>query len=286
MLSILFHRSHSLILLTLALIHLSGFKATDSNSLALTSLRFLDQPNCKQIRDCFTCNGDTSSNCAWNDGKCLKSQSDHFWTTKWYEPFDICPDHLKICSITSQNTTFFEFSIDQSLAARSPSPIPKNYFCKFQLALDKDILWQMTLFRFDSLNRSESVDIKIVKGGEVEYFDNEALIRQSFLFANNGQNFTSHTTLNIKEGATHIEVYALNAFEASAASFKVQITEQQSSFSLVSNIYTILSSLFILTLCCMCVIGCCKCFMHKGGPIDYDAEEADPQWDADQLRVY
>ena len=62
--------------------------------------------------------------------------------------------------------------------------------------------------------------------------------------------------------------------------------ENKDERSWVSNIYTILSAMFTITLCCMCVIGCCKCFLHKGGSIDFEADDADPDWDRDQMRIY
>jgi len=40
-----------------------------------------------------------------------------------------------------------------------------------------------------------------------------------------------------------------------------------------------------MILCCLLVSCCCRCFTSRGG-INYDVDEANPDWDVDQLRVY
>lgn len=178
---------------------------------------------------------------------------------------------MKLCSITSQNETFYELTMNKHAGFSDTEFIPKNYFCKFQIPVDPEIRWQLKIFRYISLLHVENIEIVVQEGHTaLHYFDDKLLRSRSYMYANNGQNFTSHMTMNFKDGASLVEVYVLNNYSVRQKTFKVQLFESKSNFSIVSNIYTILSAMFTMTLCCMCIIGCCKCFMYKGGPIDYD----------------
>ena len=54
--------------------------------------------------------------------------------------------------------------------------------------------------------------------------------------------------------------------------------ENDKKFSIVNIIYSILSSLFTIILCCICIVGCVKCF-SKDGDTNYDVDEINPDWD-------
>lgn len=63
------------------------------------------------------------------------------------------------------------------------------------------------------------------------------------------------------------------------STFKVIITEEQAAPRERSTLYTVLSALFSFTICCLCVLACCRCFLARDHPIDYNVDEADPNWD-------
>ena len=85
----------------------------------------------------------------------------------------------------------------------------------------------------------------------------------SFLYADNGRNYTSHMSLDIKDKAESITIYVRNNLKINGKTFKIEVLEMEDSFSFVSNIYTILSALFATTLCCLCIVGFCKCFINR-----------------------
>lgn len=162
--------------------------------------------------------------------------------------------------------------------------IPANYFCKYNLLLEEDVNWRIVLYRYVSILYMEEIEI-VLSSGISSNYDDDYLRSRSYLYANNGQNYTSHTTLDLKNEVDRITVYARNTLKVRGKTFKMHVKENISSYSFASNIYSILSAMFTITLCCLCLVGCCKCFLGRGG-VDYNVESANPNWDQDQMRVY
>jgi hypothetical protein len=59
----------------------------------------------------------------------------------WYDGYLTCEDNLNMCSTASKNETFFEMFMDFKRAKTKEDFTPPNYFCKFEVPLDKDIAW-------------------------------------------------------------------------------------------------------------------------------------------------
>lgn len=113
----------------------------------LLSKRNLEIKECNQISDCFTCRGLFNANCVWDNNNCNKKQTFDRNDLKWWQNYDSCPDDKKLCIIASQNKTYYEFMMKPQ---KLGDDIPANYFCKYQLSLEPDVRWQLSVIRFNS----------------------------------------------------------------------------------------------------------------------------------------
>ena len=78
-----------------------------------------------------------------------------------------------------------------------------------------------------------------------------------------------------------IDVYVRNMAQSGGNTFKVNIQEEVQSRRKGSTLYTVLSAMFSFTICCLCVLACCRCFMSKSMMIDYNVDEPNSNWDND-----
>lgn len=148
--------------------------------------------------------------------------------------------------------------------------IPTNYFCKFQMLLHQDIDWELIVYRYVSILYMEQLEM-VLHSSIKTYYDDEYLRSRSFIYADNGRNYTSHASFDIKGSATQLDIYARNVLKVKGKTFLVILQEQRGSYSFISSIYSILTFLFTMTLCCLCFVGCCRCFLTKSG-IDYNVD--------------
>jgi hypothetical protein len=269
----------------------NSIRVVDEGILDLTTSGENDQRQLQQIKDCpsidncFTCRGSFTDQCQWRDNQCIKKNSFSKSTNKWYENYDSCPDEKKICKTASQNKTFFQFEMtDETLTPK----IPENYFCKFQITLEADISWQLLITRFNHFQKTEFLEVMVDKDGLKSTFDNDYIQKQSVLFMDeNGRvGRTSHFNIILGKGMEQIDLYVLNMKQQTTKTFSIVLKEEVKTKRQGSTLYTILSALFSFTICCLCVLACCRCFMSRNGSVDYNVDEPDANWDNDQMRVY
>jgi len=99
--------------------------------------------------------------------------------------------------------------------------IPNNYFCKFSAPLTEDINWHLKIFRYVSILFMEQIEVVLHSDTLKTYYDDELLREKSYMFANNGRNYTSHMTLDIKNSATMIDIYARNTLKYRGKTFRI-----------------------------------------------------------------
>ena len=101
-------------------------------------------------------------------------------------------------------------------------------------------------------------------------------------------NITSKAEYRLPSDIQKIEFHLRNNFEVNGATFKIQLTLQENEYRVIRLIWRVISSLFSLMLCCVCLAACLRCWGKNGAQGDgvYDRDFIDPNWDEDQVRSY
>jgi len=106
------------------------------------------------------------------------------------------------------------------LIAKTDSYIPKNYFCKFELILLDDVDWEINIYRYISVINTEKIEV-VIHSGIKTYYDDDYLRARSFIYADNGLNYTSHMNLELKNAAKSVLIYARNNLAVTGSTFKI-----------------------------------------------------------------
>ena len=117
-------------------------------------------------------------------------------------------------------------------------------------------------------------------------FDDDTLREKSFI---NEGNLTSSAYVNVdNKKYKGVTIYARNNFIVNKKTFKIVLKEESKKSITVRIIYTLVSSLFSMLMCCICVAACCRCMgkTPSSRQTNYEVDIIDPNWDADQIRVY
>ena len=192
---------HSIIILLASLsISISAFDMIDNiNTSSKRDLQVAgqaDNVNCNQQNNCFDCSGKSWGLCSWSDGKC-SSSGKRSLNDMWYEGYANCKDDLNLCQTTSQNTTFFEMTMEP--LNQAPDIItPSNYFCTYNIdleTLDEEASWMIEVWRTHSLLSTEDIEIVMKSAFETNY--NDAYLRTSS-YRYGETNMTSKAKLNVK----------------------------------------------------------------------------------------
>ena len=122
---------------------------------------------------------------------------------------------------------------------------------------------------------------------------NDQLLRaKSFIYADNNKKglmkYTSHANLPIKSGIKLIEIFARNNMEMQPSSFKIEIKQDVRTTSWITMFFSAITGIIFLLLILVCASRCYRDCAGSGSMsnINWEVEMADPNWDADQLRVY
>lgn len=120
----------------------------------------------------------------------------------------------------------------------------------------------------------------------------QLLRAKSFIYADNNKKglmkYTSHANLPIKSGIKLIEIFARNNMEMQPYSFKVEIKPDERTTSWITIFFSAITGIIFLLLILVCASRCYRDCAGSGSTsnINWEVEMADPNWDADQLRVY
>lgn len=94
--------------------------------------------------------------------------------------------------------------------------------------------------------------------------------------------YKSYAFLSLKSRITKVEILVKNMIETiDEFTFKVEISEEKSTMSVVSMVLIGISACIfciLISTCCFRGILACK---DSSGNINWDREEADPTWDED-----
>ena len=134
---------------------------------------------CGSYKDCFNCSFESKQTCKWasdiKGGTCVLNtrQKDQATTSieTWPQYVDKCPDDLNIC----EKTVLEQGADDKSkviklkmVLPRWESAIPKNYYCNFNLGLNRDYLYTVQVDRFLShslsVNLYENIEFQVIGG--------------------------------------------------------------------------------------------------------------------------
>lgn len=147
----------------------------------------------------------------------------------------------------------------------------------------EDLEWQVSVYWFYSNVYFEKIEVAVQNEGDTVKFNDEDLRQSSYRVSPDST--TSETHILLSSQSRKVVVYALNNLPVNTPTFKVLLREHQSKKSVVSIIYTVLSSVFTLVLCCICILGCVRC-LQKDQDINYDVDEVNPEWDPQQIRYF
>ena len=127
----------------------------------------------------------------------------------------------------------------------------------------------------------EEIEV-VVDSGIKRFYNDDYLRERSYMYGGQQKkNFTSHFVLNLKDNAKKIDIYTRNILKVNQPTYVIRLHQKINESNFMGNIYSILSGLFTLTLCCLCIIGCMRCTCLSNGRINYDVEDPDPNWDSD-----
>lgn len=162
--------------------------------------------------------------------------------------------------------------------------LPENYFCKFSEVIDENIKWQVYFYRYYSVLNSETIELvldPINPNHKKVMFDDDTLREKSFI---NEGNLTSSAYVNVdNKKYKGVTIYARNNFIVNKKTFKIVLKEESKKSITVRIIYTLVSSLFSMLMCCICVAACCRCTgkTPSSRQTNYEVDIIDPNWDAD-----
>lgn len=161
--------------------------------------------------------------------------------------------------------------------------LPENYFCKFYELLDENIVWTVYIYRYYSILNSETIELDF----EQFKFDRHTMFTDGRLrdksYISSETNMTSSAYVDVDTDIKSVTVYARNNFIVNKSTFKVVLTEETKAGRAARIIYTVISSLFSVLICLICVAACFRC-MGKAPATrsnDYNVGVADPNWDQD-----
>jgi len=163
---------------------------------------------------------------------------------------------------------------------------PRHYFCKFELPLDTDIVWQLDIYRYSSFYTIETLQVNLVSGIETQY-DDTFLRRNSYIYTDNGiGNTTSHRKVDVRRNADSVVVYARNNVEVRGKTFRIYLQKDVNAKSWLENMLSMAITIIASCLCCCVMAGVVRCYVNKTHNIDFNVDEPNPDWDEDIIRVY
>lgn len=160
--------------------------------------------------------------------------------------------------------------------------VPANYFCHYKIDLKQgDTEWALYLYRYYSMLYAEEIEISVTSDMTRFYNDNYLRDRSYMYSGEDTKNFTSNFEMNLQEGDKQVDIYTRNVIRVNARTFMVKLAPQKPKSGFMGNIYQILSGLFTLTICCLCIVGCLRCACFNSRNINYNVDEPNPNWDSD-----
>ena len=124
---------------------------------------------------------------------------------------------------------------------------PANYFCKYELDLDKNVQWQFDVWRMHSIVYLEDIEVVLHSSMDSSYND-DYLRSASYRYGTN--NNTSHASKEIKKSVHSVTVYARNVLAIKDPTFKVQIKADTDPSSWVSSLITFGGTFLGAAICC------------------------------------
>lgn len=159
--------------------------------------------------------------------------------------------------------------------------IPQNYFCHFEQQLDQLYQWQITVVRYLSVLKVEEIDIVVTADqNRKSVFSDNYLRRRSYVLQNQDrqeESQTSQMTFTLKENANKLDIYSRMVSSADKNTFLIIVSATNQNYSIMEMVYSIVTLIFFLLICCLCVI-CCSRIMKKSRVSE--AEEGEGRSDA------
>lgn len=123
------------------------------------------QSYCAKIkdRDCFNCSKVSDGKCEWRENSCKPRISNKYSPdiNQWQEYVDACEDSENICErklILKSDTDNVSRIWKMRMKVPYNGIINKNYYCHFNLELNRDYLYTIEVDRFKSKDQGASLN--------------------------------------------------------------------------------------------------------------------------------